>query len=130
MKILSRKPYGPNIFDLVISFLVITVSLGSVWGMYDRDSEGKTHAMIYQNGKLIREYDLHNQPKTQLEFDNTIIDVENGRVRIEKSDCPRGICQHSGWIFRPPETIVCVPKKMLIEIVGMENQTDYNAVSF
>ncbi len=57
------------------------------------------------------------------------IEVKEGRIRVLKSDCPQKICVQTGWISKPGQTIICVPNKVLIEIVGISN-AEYNAVSY
>jgi len=52
------------------------------------------------------------------------ITVQDRRVRISQSDCPKRICVRSGWISRPGQTIVCVPRKLLVQISGAKPAHD------
>ena len=80
-------------------------------------------ARIYQDGVLIREIDLDSlsAPLTfTVEFQgrtNTIT-AQPGRIRVESADCPDQVCVDQGWISDGTVPIVCLPHKLVIEIVG------------
>lgn len=47
---------------------------------------------------------------------NTIV-IENHTVRIDSSDCKNQICVNEGAIDTPGQTIVCLPHKVVVQIV-------------
>lgn len=50
---------------------------------------------------------------------------ENGEIRMLQSSCPDLICVHHAAVSRTGENIVCLPHKLVIEIVGaQENELD------
>ena len=57
-------------------------------------------------------FTLENQ-----EGSNTI-SVEKGRIRVSQADCPDQVCVDQGWIADGTVPIVCLPHKLVIEIVG------------
>ena len=57
-------------------------------------------------------FTLENQ-----EGSNTI-SVEKGRIRVAQADCPDQVCVDQGWIADGTVPIVCLPHKLVIEIVG------------
>ena len=46
------------------------------------------------------------------------VHVEKGRIRISEADCPDQICVNQGWISGGAVPIVCLPHRLMIEIVG------------
>ena len=50
-------------------------------------------------------------------FSNTIT-VEKGRICVSKAGCPDQICVHQGYISDGTTPIVCLPNKLIIEIIG------------
>ena len=48
---------------------------------------------------------------------NTIL-VEPGRIRVSEADCPDQICVHQGFISDGTTPIVCLPNKLIIQIIG------------
>lgn len=54
-----------------------------------------------------------------------LFSCENGEIRMLQSSCPDLICVHHAAVSRTGENIVCLPHKLVIEIVGaQENELD------
>jgi hypothetical protein len=53
---------------------------------------------------------------------NTVV-VHEGRVFVEEADCPGGDCLRQGGISRPGQTIVCLPHRLVVEIVRVPDVT-------
>ena len=47
-----------------------------------------------------------------------IFEIKMGKVRVIKSTCQNKICIKTGWISKVGESIVCVPNKIIIKIIG------------
>ena len=81
-------------------------------------------ARITLDGELVKEIKL-NQVGASFSFTvtgasgltNTIL-VEKGRIRVEEADCPDQICVDQGFISDGTVPIVCLPNRLVIEIVG------------
>ncbi|NOY10304.1 MAG: NusG domain II-containing protein [Spirochaetes bacterium] len=58
-----------------------------------------------------------------------VVSINNGSVRVIRSNCPRQICVRTGSISRPGQWIACMPHRVFIRIVGNENNP-IDAVSF
>lgn len=52
------------------------------------------------------------------------ITIKDGTVQMAYSDCKNQICVHDGSISKTNQSIVCLPNKVLIEIVGGEEEFD------
>ena len=46
-----------------------------------------------------------------------ILFIENGKANMESADCPNQICVHHSAISLNGETIVCLPNRVVIEVV-------------
>lgn len=81
-------------------------------------------AIISVDGKEVRRIVLTDNTSTET-FDvhssdggyNTI-EVTNNKIRIKAADCTDQVCVLTEYISKPGETIVCLPHKVLIEIVS------------
>ena len=58
----------------------------------------------------------------------TEIIIDSGKVRVSKSPCTKKYCIHQGWINQLHQTIVCVPNKMSISIIG--NQSEHDSLNY
>lgn len=111
---------------LLIAALAAAVLLAGIFLLRPakQDTEAGTIARIKLDGKVIEEIDLSalTEPKTivvtgENGLTNTII-AEKDSIRVEKADCPDQVCVRQGAISNGTVPIVCLPNKLIIEIVG------------
>lgn len=57
-----------------------------------------------------------------------LIEIKDGRVRVEEADCPNQDCVHQGWVDAAGEQIVCLPHKLTVDIVDESAETTYDVV--
>lgn len=57
-----------------------------------------------------------------------VVVIENGKVRVTEADCPDGICKEYRPISYVGETIVCLPHKVVVEIVGDSTEPDLDVI--
>lgn len=50
-----------------------------------------------------------------------VLQIKEGEVSITEADCPDLICVHHKPVSRQGETIVCLPHKLLVEVVGEDS---------
>jgi len=81
---------------------------------------------IYQNNMLLKECSSKTEATFTIagEYNNTIT-IKDGKVAVTESTCPGADCVHSGWISQGGRSIVCLPNKVEIRIVG---QTEVDIV--
>ena len=48
---------------------------------------------------------------------NTLV-IENGEAYVTEASCPDGICKNMGKISKSGQSIVCLPNKVVIDIIG------------
>ena len=109
----------------IISVVVLCVAVALFFGNLNGDSQPEA-IQIFQNNQLIAEYPLQNDNRivVQGEYCN-IVEISDGRVAITESDCPGTDCVHSGWIGQAGRSIVCLPNKVEVRIVGTSNDVDF-----
>ncbi len=103
--------------DLVFYLLLSLIAYFLVNSLSAANSNNDT-AIVEIAGKEHYRVNLQ-QPASFLleEFTPPVeIKVKDGSIAITQNDCPHHICMKMGPISRPGQTIVCVPKKILIYI--------------
>ena len=87
-------------------------------------------ARITLDGEVVEEIDLAalGEKKTftltgSSGLTNTIV-AENGTIRVDRADCPDQICVHQGAISDGTVPIVCLPNKLIIEVLGGGDDLD------
>ncbi|MGG5379175.1 hypothetical protein IGI49_000585 [Enterococcus sp. AZ071] len=80
-------------------------------------------AVLRIDGEEIRRFDLVEDQKTftyqyeDTDGDYNIIEVTDQKIRVKEASCRDQVCVRRGWIEKKGETIVCLPHKLVIEIV-------------
>lgn len=83
------------------------------------------------DGQLYGTYALDEEQEISVELDGRVANVvviENGAAYMKNADCRDGLCMRQGAISRNRQTIVCLPHKLVVEVVGGEKET-YDAIS-
>lgn len=117
---------------VIVFCLLAAVAASAAWLLLrDGDTDAPT-ARILRDGVLLEEIDLNQVEESYtLTFEdergtNTVL-VEPGRIRIAEADCPDQVCVNQGFISDGTVPIVCLPHRLLVEIVGAEGDLDGGA---
>ena len=116
-----------------IVFFLFGAAVGSIAFLLFRGWKADAPvARITRDGVLLEEIDLNrvDAPYTLTFQDgsgsNTVL-VEKGRVRVSAADCPDQICVHQGYISDDLIPSICLPHRLMIEIVGAGGDLDGGA---
>ncbi|MEW6041938.1 MAG: NusG domain II-containing protein, partial [Elusimicrobiota bacterium] len=123
-----KRLYRTTVFDYLLAILILFFSAASLFPFKKNNRSFRNFALIYKDDSLIEKLDLSTEKK--LDIHGAKILIRNGGIEITSSDCPQKICAHTGRITRPGQTIICVPKKMIIEITGAGKKAKYDAISY
>jgi hypothetical protein len=107
--------YKINSSDLIIIILILVISTGIIFVRFGQNQQA-SEAFVYHQGKLLLQINMSRNDVYKLSAANMKIEIENRRIRVLESDCPKSMCMRKGWIQTPGDVIVCVPNKVLIEI--------------
>ena len=117
---------------LILALLIGAVAVSAAVLLLQGRGTRASVARITRDGVLLEEIDL---TKTQAPFSflledgrgHNLISVEQGRIRVSEADCPDQICVDQGWISDGTVPIVCLPHRLMIQIVGGEEGLDGGA---
>ena len=104
---------------ILIAMLLLTAAV--TWVVL-RVSGGGNTARITLDGKEIRRIDLSavTEPyEFDVESSSGInrVRVEPGKISVISADCPDGVCVAHGPISKSGSPIVCLPHRLVIEIL-------------
>ncbi len=113
-----RLTFQKGDFLAIILVILLTVITGISFLPQSASSEDAV-VQIWQDGALVQELPLASEETIHLtaSYENTV-QIHDGKVAIISSDCPGTDCVHSGWIETPGRSIVCLPNRVEIRIVG------------
>ncbi len=80
--------------------------------------------VVKQDGKVIGSYLLAQDREILLDNDwgRNKIRIKDGQVSVTAADCPDQICVRHRPVSRDQETIVCLPHRLVVEVIRAEGK--------
>ena len=118
---------GRNLFQkadigIISVFLFVSIAVWSLFFVGQVSAKPQSAALeIYSDGKLIDKIPLSaaDQPFS-LCGGRVTVRLNDGRAGFVYSDCADQMCVRTGYIRTPGETAVCLPNRVVLQIVGNE----------
>ena len=65
----------------------------------------------------------------QSSYGYNIIDIKDGQVSMTEADCHNQVCVHHKPIEKNGQSIICLPHKVVVEIVSSKGEGDYDTLA-
>ncbi len=105
------------IFDTALALCLLCVALVLFFVFRSPKSRGD-YVRITVGGEFVADFPLDKDGEYYLNEGTNKLIISDGEAYIAEADCPDKICVHSGKIAFTGERIVCLPNKVLVEIIG------------
>lgn len=112
---------------LAIVFIGIVIAVAFMWDGGGDDYNGITYAKITVDGEHYQTLELTaelREVEISTERGYNLIRIHDKSVQIVDADCPDKLCIHMGTIRKVGERVVCLPNRVLVEIVGQAGEGD------
>lgn len=118
MKDKINKRFGFLIGDIFIAvFVLLIAAIMFVSFTINGQNKGGKTAFIYVNGEILYEVPLDKNYNDEIKIGTEmIIEISNGRVRIQYSNCKNQNCVKIGSINTQNQIIACMPNRIYILI--------------
>ena len=107
---------------LPVCAVLLVVLICIVWLILQKSTMHKGgYAEVRISGISVERLDLDKDTRMQFHGQNDIdvvVVTENGCAYVEKSECPDKICVKTGTMSAVGEQIVCLPARLVVEIIG------------
>jgi len=115
--------------DIFVYIGVAFIMVASILGAYLlKNAGGERHLIIEVDRKRLYDIPLkENMERREIRIEEgegkyNVVVIEDGLVRVSEANCSDQICVQWGAVRNPGQTIVCLPHKMTIKIIGRENE--------
>lgn len=97
---------------------------GWVGDTFFRPHQDDGMAVVSINGEEYGSWPLMDDCTVEIEGTNRLF-IKDGQAEMAWADCPDQLCVHQKAISREGESIICLPNKVVVSIVGgMERDVD------
>ena len=110
-----------------ILLIIILLALGlSAFLIIELGREEGAYVKVTVDGELVAEYSLSKDGEYHLNGGTNLLIVSGGKAFIKDADCPDGLCIHQRKISRSGERIVCLPNRVMIEVISEDDEIFIN----
>jgi hypothetical protein len=114
--------------DVVLVLAVVAVSVVLIaQGVARAGTGSRLEIRVTASGKQVLTHPLDEGPvELTVKGSNgeSYLEIAGGRVRMVDSACPDKLCVKRGWISSPGQSIVCLPNRVVIEVVSGDGGPD------
>lgn len=104
---------------ILVAVILVLAGVGFlVYTGLGRQSVGIVKVNV--DGELFGTYLLEKEQEIKINDTNYLL-IKDGQADMIEADCPDQICVEHISISKNKETIVCLPNKVIVEIVGGED---------
>ena len=100
---------------LVCALLLVSLSAFLIMNATRRDG---AYARVTVDGEEVMRCPLSEDGEYSLNGGTNLLVIEDGQARVVYASCPDGLCINQGEISMSGERIVCLPNRVMVEIVG------------
>ncbi len=112
--------------DWIAIGLVIAMAVCELLPFLPSRGNAPDSVQIWQDGILLATLPLDRDGEYIIDVPyRNVITVRNGQAAITESSCPGADCVHSGWIGHTGRSIVCLPNRTEVRIVGIDSDVDF-----
>lgn len=117
---LSAVKWGDGLV-IIISIIAVTILFNALWL-----GEAASKVQIRSGSKIFSTLSLNQQRTLEVSgpLGNTIVAIDNGRVRIVSDPSPRQYCVKQGWLEQAGQVAMCLPNQVSVELLGSKKLYD------
>ena len=118
-----KKPFRKGDLWLLGGVLLVALSLLLCRTLFARQG---ALVSVSVNGDTVKVFNVTDDVSQYIEGvgGQNHIRIENGQVWIDDADCPQGICQHHAPISHVGDSIICLPHRLTVTILGESDTPD------
>lgn len=81
---------------------------------------------IRQGNHIVGTFDLNQNRELHIKgvLGESLISIQNGRVRFKQSPCNNQYCVHQGWLSHAGQVAICLPNQISLQLMGAKSAYD------
>lgn len=103
--------------DVIVILSLLAVSLLSLLLVFLFSKSGEA-VTVSVDGEYLGTYSLLIDKEIPLADGKNILKIEGGKAFMTTADCPDRVCVNTGKISKVGQSIICLPNKVTITVIG------------
>ncbi|WP_075678744.1 NusG domain II-containing protein [Roseburia sp. 831b] len=116
----------------IIFLAVVIVILAVVYVLFSFGGTKKGESVeILIDGASYGIYSLQEEQTIPIKISNkttNVLEIKDGKADMVEADCPDKLCVHQKAISKDKETIVCLPNKVVVQVIG-DTESEFDSVA-
>lgn len=108
--------------DWILIGIIVAIALLSFLMHQLLQDAGSGKVVVKVDGAIEGVFDLGDDQKITIN-DSNIVVINNGKATMVEADCPDQLCVKQKAISKNHESIICLPNKVVVEIVSQTEST-------
>ena len=117
-----KKRLGKN-DGILLGTIFLVLAVGAVWFYFFGGEKGIV-AEVTIDGQHYGTYSLKEDRDVKIiigEKVTNILRIHNGEADMTEADCPDQLCVRQRAVSKQKQTIVCLPNRAVVEVIGGED---------
>ncbi len=117
----ASKPLIGDWLVLFICAVIVIWLFQTLWS-----NTPASQLQIRQADQLIGSYDLNQTRELHIHgpLGDSLISIDQGKVRFKQSPCTNQYCVHQGWLERAGQVAICLPNQISLQLIGEKKPYD------
>lgn len=113
--------------DVLLLIIILAIAGIACLALFLFRKEEGSYVVLTVNGEYYGTYDLDTDRTIEIDTENghNVLVISSGTATMTEADCPDGYCMDQGSIDKNSQTIVCLPNKVVAEIVTEDEEESY-----
>ena len=119
---MSGKKFGNKkmVADLILVVTLLVVTL-FVFLIIELSRSDGAYAVVSVDGEEFGRYSLDVDGEYDIGGTNTLV-IKDGEAYMTYASCPDELCVKTGKKSKSGQTIVCLPNRVMVEIIGADSE--------
>lgn len=117
----------------IILLIIIFAAVIAIWIGYRVMNRGEgTQVRITVDGEEYGIYNLDEDQEIPIETDGevtNILIIQDGVADMTWADCPDKLCVNQKAVSSGGETIVCLPNKIVVEVISPDGEAGFDTIA-
>ena len=116
----------PNLWDGCVVAVILALALGGWVWLGQGDSDALSLVISAQGGEIETITVANTSMEKELQAGGYVFElvIDGGEVWLERADCPTQDCVHTGRISKAGQSIVCLPARLSLRLMGANADID------